>query len=158
MQGKLTPQDIERFWSKADRSGGPDACWPWQGTRARRGYGRFKIRTGEALKAHRVAYYIANGEEPQLWVLHSCDNPPCVNPRHLSQGTHAENMRQRTQRNRTAEGSRSASAKLTEGDIPEIRRRLAAGHTLVSIARSYHVGETTIRDIRERHTWDHVPD
>lgn len=158
MHGQLTPQDIARFWSKVDRSGGDDACWPWQGTRARRGYGRFKIRTGEALIAHRVAYYLANGVAPELLVLHSCDNPPCVNPRHLSQGTDVENVRQRTQRRRTAEGSRAASAKLTEQDIPQIRQLLAAGNTIASVARTYNIGESAIRDIRDRHTWDHIPD
>lgn len=69
-----------------------DACWEWPGARNSDGYG--VVRVGGALKlAHRIAHEIYVGPIPRgLEILHSCDNPACVNYRHLTPGTHRQNM------------------------------------------------------------------
>lgn len=67
-------------------------CWIWTSTRCPKGYGHFQI--GKiAAKAHRVSYEIFKGQfDRSLHILHSCDNPSCVNPDHLSLGTNADNV------------------------------------------------------------------
>jgi hypothetical protein len=64
------------------------------------GYGAFWMN-GRNWLAHRAAFVLAGNELlPGQHVLHSCDNRICCNQWHLRAGTHAENMRDMTQRGR----------------------------------------------------------
>lgn len=80
-----------RFWSKVDKRG-PDECWPWKAQTRWDGYGRFVVMR-KPQWSHRYSWELHNRPlKPGEHVLHSCHNPGCCNPAHLSVGTHAENM------------------------------------------------------------------
>jgi hypothetical protein len=85
---------VERFWTKVDQSGGPDACWPWTGSLTDGGYGQFRFLR-KIVKAHRFAWAVAkNGGNlpPQnVDIHHNCESRytvkrlsrRCCNPDHL---------------------------------------------------------------------------
>ncbi len=92
----------ERFWVKVDKNG-PEGCWVWTKATNDLGYGWFSFNRQPHL-AHRIAWMLTHGEMPNGLVLHSCDNPPCVNPNHLRVGTDQDNSDDKVARNRCAKG------------------------------------------------------
>lgn len=75
-------------------------CWEWKGYLDRQKYGIIKIAT-RTYKAHRLSYMIFNGPiYAHQIVRHTCDNPSCVNPKHLVKGTEADNSIDCVKRNR----------------------------------------------------------
>ena len=84
-----TTSIADAFWGRVDKSA---ECWPWTGPTTEKGYGRFSLGH-RTWRAHRLAYELTHGPfPPDLFVLHRCDNPPCVRPDHLFLGDHAANM------------------------------------------------------------------
>ncbi len=81
-----------------------ESCWEWTGA-IDDNYG-VAWRNGKKTGAHRAAYEMEYGLIPEgMQVLHRCDNPPCVRPDHLFLGTHADNMADRSSKNRQSTGS-----------------------------------------------------
>lgn len=92
---------VARFWSRVEIQG-PHDCWPWRSTVfADSGYGRFNL-ADSSIGSHRVAWSLAFEQKiPKgLYVIHSCDNPPCCNPTHLRLGTPQDNMDDKMDRGR----------------------------------------------------------
>ena len=88
-----------RFWSKVSIRE-KDECWPWTGKRDRDGYGKIRNHYKE-VRAHRLSYELNIGDIPMgLVVCHSCDNPCCVNPKHLWVGTQQDNNKDKALKNR----------------------------------------------------------
>lgn len=154
----------ERFWEKvAKRSA--DECWEWTACRNANGYGTIGSggRKGRAVLAHRVSYEIHFSPIPGgLCVLHSCDNPSCVNPAHLHLGTNFDNVQEAIERNLrwVHLGSKAGTAKLTEDDVRSIRLEYSQDPTssLKSLAIKYGVSDPAIRMILTGKGWKHVGD
>ena len=148
----------DRFWEKVDRRG-PDECWPWTRATNEHGYGVMRPegqRSGPTVRAHRVSLMLAGVDIDGLVIRHSCDNPPCVNPAHLSVGTEADNSADMVARDRHARGSRNGTSKLTEHQVIAIRARCAAGEMHRVVATDFGVSRPTITGIVNSKTWRHV--
>ena len=161
---KATPRDMrpvptmeERFHTKYSR-GGSTQCWEWSGARHSFGYGLFLLN-GKSSKASRVALMIATGSPAPEGKLacHRCDNPPCVNPKHLYWGSRQDNSDDAVSRGRIPLGQDRVQARLTEDQVVEIRNRYAAGEGPTGIAREFNVTVPTIRSISLGLKWKNAP-
>jgi len=149
---EMTESDIERFWSKVDKRG-PDDCWEWNTRKFRNGYGRFMMRKVVFL-AHRCSAALAGLDIDGLYVCHRCDNPACVNPRHLFVGTQDDNMQDARCKGRTARGGRLS--KLSVRDVGAIYEDLVDGMTHEEVAKRHGTTEPTVRGIAHGRTWKHL--
>jgi hypothetical protein len=138
-----------RFWKYVRKT---DSCWEWIGAKFPRGYGSIKIN-GKTRHATQVCWELMRGPIlGGMWVLHRCDNPPCVNPEHLYLGTAADNGRDRAERS-PYRGEKSATAKLTQGEVDEIRRLHSHGMDVRNISRRFRMGFSQIHRIVRRQSW-----
>lgn len=142
-------------------------CWLWllSTNNSKRGdYGRAWV-DGEYEGAHRWAYRLFIGSIPEgLYVLHRCDTPSCVNPRHLFLGTALDNNRDRARKGRnavpaahlhpeTVRGERNGRALIKE-DVA--RGILQARGSRASVASRFGVSLHIVKSIRGRRTWRHL--
>lgn len=117
------------------------------------GYVRLR-RSKKDVYLHRLVYEQEVGKIPEgLVILHSCDNPSCINPDHLSVGTIAENQLDKVKKNRQAKGSQNGNSKLTEEQVLEIR---ADNRPVKEIAEDYKVSTVTIYGIKNKQYWRNV--
>lgn len=149
---------LEAFWSKVDKRG-EDECWNWTAARdKRKGYGLFGTKKiSKSTKAHRISWELVHGPAPDgMSVCHHCDNPPCVNPKHLFLGTNYDNVLDKLSKNRQQKGEDFPSAILTERAVVEVFELNQLGMNNEEIGRVIGVGSTTISHILRGHDWKHV--
>jgi hypothetical protein len=150
----------ERFVTYVSTVPTESGCLEWLGATSSHGYGVFGPKHGDAMQAHRYAWFLHTGEWPPAeapHVLHRCDNRRCVNVAHLFLGTNEDNIRDKIAKGRSAMGELAGKAKLTNVLVREMRRRFDAGEiNQVDAAREYGVSFATSHNVLRHKTWKHV--
>lgn len=129
-------------------------CWEWQGAN-KDGYGALTYKQ-KNYRAHRFAFEVQYGRKPVGFLLHSCDNPPCVNPVHLREGTHWENMQDMKDRNRHPKGEGSYNAILNEQAVKALRFLHSKGYGYGRLGKAYGLSRWTIRSAVSGAAWRHL--
>lgn len=155
----LTIQQIDRFWSKVNKT---NDCWNWTGFLDADGYGSFgyapEPNKWKPIQAHRISVLLDGRDPTGKIVCHHCDNPSCVRPDHLFLGTHQDNRNDCLSKDR-------AGHKLKAIDVEYIRKntiigpRGAGSHKISNvreIADKFNIQPETIRNIVNRKIWTHI--
>lgn len=132
-------------------------CHNWLAYKDKDGYGSIKNGT-KFQRVHRVIWELKNGKIPdRLVICHKCDNPSCLNIKHLFIGTPKENNDDKVTKNRQAKGSRNGQAKLNERDVTAIRKMYKKGFvTLKQVAEKFGVTYAMVHLIVTNKNWNHV--
>jgi predicted DNA-binding protein (UPF0251 family) len=162
-------EDKNRFWSKVNKHSGvfgadgkfPTECWEWTAAKNNWGYGVFGLnKTKKSVRPHRISWELYYGVIPDdLFVLHKCDNPCCLNPEHLFLGTQADNMRDMSSKGRAKNGGfrpvgeKNGMVKLTDNQAQEIRRLYKEGMPQKDIGKRFGVSQPTVSVIVCRKRW-----
>jgi hypothetical protein len=129
-----------------------DECWEWTGSVGGTGYARVQV-AGYSQEVTRLLLGLEQGDHRIK--MHTCDNPPCVNPSHLLIGTPQDNNDDMWSKGRgkPPHGSSHHFAKLTEDDVLSIRTQVLAGSTQRVMGRRFGVDQSTISNIMTVSTW-----
>lgn len=116
--------------------------------------------------AHRVSYQLFYNDEivSEDIICHKCDNPKCINPKHLFKGTHKDNCNDKVNKGRQAKGEKNGRyidgrtlkkrnkekrkyGVLTRQEVLEIRRMIKEKIKLKDIGTIMNIPYHTIKDI-----------
>ena len=125
------PEKGVTFWDRVNQHViyAENGCHLFMGAKDSCGYGRI-TKDRKLVRVHREVWKLHNpNQEITGVIMHSCDTPNCINPEHLSHGTQADNIADMVEKGRrvTVKGSAQKDAKLSESDIPVIRKMLKDG-------------------------------
>ncbi|MFJ4473295.1 hypothetical protein ACIP2X_38175 [Streptomyces sp. NPDC089424] len=143
------------FWAKVKKGPG---CWEWQGARRVSGHGIFMGYSRKVVPAHRFSLelYLGTKAPEGTETCHRCDNPPCVNPRHLYFGTRQNNVDDAWARGLMPVGSERPAAKLIEEEVIVLRTAYALGGDAKALAAQFGIAVPTLRQIVLGMKWKHV--
>jgi len=122
-------------------------CILWTKAKNKAGYG-ITWANNKWEYAHRAVAKAKKGEV----VMHSCDNPSCVNPEHLIIGTHKQNSFDMVRKNRQAKGEQAGNSKLTQEQVTEIRK-LKQKLSSRKVASLFSISKTNVLDIWNNKIW-----
>jgi len=146
--GRPRTDAVLRFWSYVKKT---PTCWLWTGPMWGDGYARMKIGPKE-FSAHVFSYTLHYGA-PKLHVLHTCDVRHCVNPAHLWEGTHRQNVDDMVAKGRSLRGERHSLVKLTRKQVLIAKTSSIPAHVL---AERWGVSPGAIYNIRSGLSWKWV--
>jgi hypothetical protein len=150
----LDERVVKRFWVKVRKGAG---CWNFSAARSRFGYGQFAL-DGKIVPAHRVAWMLEMGPIARgLFIMHRCDNPSCVRPKHLRLATAQENQTDKALKGRSTYGAKNPNSKLTEAQVHTIDRLKARGWFHRQIAEKMGLNRSHVECITRRKYWRHLP-
>jgi hypothetical protein len=147
----------ETLWSKVDKRN-EDECWEWKGYKNAQGYGRTWI-DDKGYYAHRVIFNLAYPNTITLnapkstddygFLLHTCDNPSCCNPKHLFVGSHWDNMADKASKGRCPDfsGGKGPRCKLSMSQAREIRQKRQTGISAKELAKIYQISLASIKTL-----------
>ena len=141
-------------------------CWIWIGVLDRKGYGKIGLKVDNKHKtilAHRLSFELHYGKiKDKMVICHSCDNPKCVNPKHLWQGTQSDNIKDMFSKGRdnlpNQKGEQNPRSILNWKEVREIRRSYKKSKnkrvlTQANLANEYNVSRQCIQSIVNNHNW-----
>ena len=137
-------------------------CLIWFGSKNPRGYGyAYDSEKRKVKRAHRFIWELTNGEiVGGLLVMHSCDNPSCVEVKHLSLGTQSDNIKDAYRKGRVkigfTRGSKIGSAVLKEEQVVLIKKMLSCGISRRTIADFIGTNYWNIKAINTGDAWRHI--
>lgn len=160
-KAKRIERDLTWFMQYVEKS---DGCWEWSGIRDGAGYGFFQIarqtdkvrRVVKMWKAHRYSWHLHFGEIPNgLWVLHRCDNPPCVRPDHLFLGTNRDNTLDSLAKDRSylKNGERSPFSTISNSTALLIKQMLRDGFSTLETSKAAKVKIHVVNNIKYGRAW-----
>jgi uncharacterized protein (DUF433 family) len=167
-----TDSEMREFLKSKSEMVAGAGCHIWLGGLDKDEYGQTHYQ-GKNIRAHRIAWILANGAIPNgLVVMHRCDVPTCINPHHLSLGTNQENTTDKIRKNRlrvasgdshymrvrpgSRAGEKSPTSKLTEQQVRSILGKCSSGESRAKIATEFNVSRTCISAIATRRIWKHL--
>lgn len=147
-EGVLSAKKMESFFARAIKNN-ETGCWEWNGCITGNGYGHCALLNEK--KAHRVSYKLHYGDIlDKMVIMHKCDNRICVNPEHLQQGTHKENMADMKEKGRAA---RISKPRLTEQQVKDI---YLSKSSIRALTLQYKLNIRTIERIRSGRIWGSI--
>lgn len=150
---------VKRSIEKNAIKGKDGECWGWKAAVCKDGYAQLTCKQSmiNGKRASKGSYLVHKGSIPEgMVVMHSCNNPICTNPDHLYLGTQQQNIDYKVSLNRQNKGEKVNTAKLTEEQVIEIRKLMADGVSVKTVAVMYGMSDTTIYDIKKRKIWKHL--
>lgn len=137
---------IAKFWSRVALTADDSRCWEWQGATTLFGYG-VVTHNKEKWLTHKFSWFLVHGKRTANFLLHSCDNPKCVNPNHLREGTQKDNVFDMMTR------QRNYGQSLIKTDVQNVLDKLANKETAFAIHKTTGIHYHSVRAIRDGHHW-----